>query len=362
MRHNAKETVAVAVSGGVDSLCAMLLLKQAGYKLIALHALLKSTDSAKSCETQNLETICGSLGMPLHVIDLRAAFAEKVVTPFARDYAAGETPNPCTVCNRLIKFGLLADAAFKLGAARFATGHYARLVPNPYENGVLLACAYDQKKDQSYFLARISNTIIPRLLFPCGCMLKTEIRNRVLVAGFEPPVRKESQDVCFSGQNWQSMVQDWIREDAPACQPGDVLLKQQDGSVTKVGRHSGLWKYTNGQRRGLGFPGPSAWHVLEKRLPARELVIGPKHMLGMRSLKAYNPVVFVPPNLWPQNIFVRTRLSQKMQLARVEFVKGSIIALFPEPVFPSASGQTLAVYDGEGRLLAGAVIREIISS
>lgn len=357
-----KEKAAVAVSGGVDSLCAMLLLKRQGYDLIALHALLKETDSADSAEARELERICHDLGASFHIIDLRAAFAEKVLAPFAIDYAAGKTPNPCALCNRRIKFGLLAEAAFGLGANRMATGHYASLVRNPYGDGFLLACAEDQGKDQSYFLARISPTILPRLIFPCARLRKTEIRSLVKAAGLEPPAPEESQDLCFSGSGWHALVQSGMEKDAAACKAGDVLLRQEDGSLKKVGRHTGLWQYTYGQRRGLGFSGPEAWHVLEKRLASRELVIGPKSMLGMTALEAGDFVCFAPPALWPERLFARTRLSQKMQDIRIEFERNAMIARFPEPVFPSAQGQILAVYDEAGRVLAGAIIREIYVS
>ncbi|MDO5484272.1 MAG: ATP-binding protein, partial [Desulfovibrionaceae bacterium] len=153
---------AVAVSGGVDSLCALLLLHRAGHDVMALHGIfLPRAESVTPSPLPGLERACKSLGIPLHVLDLRERFQREVISPFAQAYAAGRTPNPCALCNRAIKFGALLEAALRLGADRLVTGHYAHLSADGS-----LAAAEDQNKDQSYFLSLVPAAALARAHFP----------------------------------------------------------------------------------------------------------------------------------------------------------------------------------------------------
>ena len=213
--------LAVAVSGGVDSLCALLRLREQGHDVLALHglflpdaasfglrpapegpclltaaeALATPLPPASRQAVEGLQTACGQLGIPLHVADMRAVFDREVVTPFVRAYARGRTPNPCALCNRAIKFGALLDAALSLGADRIATGHYARLLDGPA--GPVLAAADDLAKDQSYFLSLVPLERLRRAVFPLARQDKAASIAQVKDAGLAVPVPQESQEICF---------------------------------------------------------------------------------------------------------------------------------------------------------------------
>ena len=213
--------LAVAVSGGVDSLCALLRLREQGHDVLALHglflpdaassglrpapegprlltaaeALAAPLPPASRQAVEGLQTACGQLGIPLHVADMRAVFDREVVTPFVRAYARGRTPNPCALCNRAIKFGALLDAALSLGADRIATGHYARLLDGPA--GPVLAAADDLAKDQSYFLSLVPLERLRRAVFPLARQDKAASIAQVKDAGLAVPVPQESQEICF---------------------------------------------------------------------------------------------------------------------------------------------------------------------
>ncbi|MEG2140737.1 MAG: tRNA 2-thiouridine(34) synthase MnmA, partial [Bilophila sp.] len=167
--------IAVAVSGGADSLYALASLKRTGAEVFALHARFKKTPDAVD-PVPELESRCRELGLVLRVRDMRERFAELIVRPFAESYVKGETPNPCVRCNALIKFGLLLEEARALGADRLATGHYVALVDHP-RYGLALRSGADPAKDQSYFLALTPLTRLQQALFPLGDITKTEVRH-----------------------------------------------------------------------------------------------------------------------------------------------------------------------------------------
>ena len=284
--------LAVAVSGGVDSLCALLRLREQGHDVLALHglflpdaassglrpapegprlltaaeALAAPLPPASRQAVEGLQTACGQLGIPLHVADMRAVFDREVVTPFVRAYARGRTPNPCALCNRAIKFGALLDAALSLGADRIATGHYARLLDGPA--GPVLAAADDLAKDQSYFLYMLGQNALEKAMFPVGHLTKAQVREIAEEAGLANSRKKDSTGVCFIGErHFKPFLQQFL----PA-QPGN--MRTLEGKV--VGRHDGLMYYTLGQRRGLGIGGAGngeRWFVLAKDMEHNELIV-----------------------------------------------------------------------------------------
>jgi tRNA-specific 2-thiouridylase len=265
------KTVAVAMSGGIDSALTAYLLQKEGYRVIGLHA-----DFGFSSEgvLYFLKEITSSLRIPLEVIPLRETFREKVGNYFISEYGRGRTPNPCVVCNPLIKFGVLCEEGRKRGADFFATGHYARLVEDPWGKGLTIARGWDEQKEQSYFLHRVSKENLKYFLFPMGPLKKGRVREMWKDLGFPFPPKGESQDICFlSGMDYRTFL---IREGVQTLtEPGEIV----DGKGKKMGVHQGLIAYTVGQRRGLGIPGPEPYYVLRLDTENNRLVIGPNKEL-----------------------------------------------------------------------------------
>ena len=382
-------TVAVAVSGGVDSLCALVMLQQAGHNVLALHGLF--LPEAELAPPPGLEEACASLGIPLHIADLRPVFQREVLVPFAAAYAEGRTPNPCALCNRAVKFGALLDAAQDLGAHKLATGHYARLVSAPKEEGAtwentaaqrhdanmahlpLLAAAHDTAKDQSYFLSLVPRARLAQAWFPLADQDKTRTREIVTLAGLNVPLPHESQDICFAPASGASSAQDGAGSSAEAYRPflerhwqaaaivppgsGPVFLRNADGAQREIARHKGLWRYTEGQRKGLGIAHSEPLYVLAKDGPANALVVGPRALLGVSRCVTALANVSLAPQYWPEETLVRLRHRQKPAPAKVTLNADGLLEIeFATPQFPSAPGQVAAVYDASGRVLAAGIV------
>jgi tRNA-specific 2-thiouridylase len=248
---NDKPTVIVAMSGGVDSSVAAALLKQQGYQVIGATLRLRpctDEDNAKWCCSRGAEeqsrAVAGVLDIPHYVIDASDVFEMEILRPAWEEYDCGRTPSPCIRCNNRIKFKMLMDLGKKLGAARVATGHYARIKQT--ENGLRLLRGKDPTKDQSYFLFSLPQEYLRAALFPLGDLLKTEVRKLAKKFQFANADRKESQDACFSyGENGFAEALR-IRFNA-VSRPGSVLNMQGE----RIGNHQGIHLYTVGQRKGL---------------------------------------------------------------------------------------------------------------
>ncbi len=208
------------------------------------------------------------------MLDLEAAFEDAVVGSFERGYLGGETPNPCAACNPL-RLAALAGLAGELGLARLVTGHYARLVWHAGEPFV--ARAADRHKDQSYMLWAVPPDVLARLEFPLGELNKTEVRALAAAAGLEAAGEPESQEVCFAVEGYQRFL------DARGTEPGDGDIVDEAGAV--LGRHRGQWRYTVGQRRGLGVSAEYALYVIERRAAENEVVVGGRDRLAVRAAR-----------------------------------------------------------------------------
>ena len=374
--HNSPNiTVAVAVSGGVDSLCALVMLRNAGYQVLALHGIF--LPDAPATPPAGLAEACAALEVPLHVADLRAEFEREVLSPFAAAYSRGRTPNPCAYCNRAIKFGVLLDTALNLGAHKLATGHYARLVdapeatPHAPEQALpLLAAATDAAKDQSYFLSLVPRQRLGRALFPLHGQTKEQTRAIVAAAGLAVPLPSESQDICFAPPVAQAgmsaaeayrpfLERRWQTAGTIAPGPGPVLLRDVLGTQREIGQHKGLWRYTEGQRKGLGIAHTEPLFVLAKDSASNTLVVGPRALLGIRTCVTGPANIALPPHLWPDSLLVRLRHRQRPCAARVQIQDDCLHIQLVEPQYPTAPGQVAAVYDVDGRVLAAGVVEEM---
>lgn len=346
-------TIAVAVSGGVDSLCALLLLKKPGHSLIAIHGLFLPEAGVPA----GLAECCRKLGAEFLVADLRAKFQREVIDYFVLELKSGRTPNPCALCNRAIKFDALLQFALAAGADKFATGHYALLDRASYSVPVLGKCL-DSDKDQAYFLSMVNSRNLENVVFPLGLKTKTITRELVEKEGIAPPSDRESQDFCFQASGLSPK----------AGKPGPILLRTDESiawpveELSKIGQHNGLENYTLGQRKGLHVP----WHVplyVREILPgANALIVSPRQLLEMSGAVLENLNFFVPPQKWPETLFVRMRYRQPLMPAIVDFTGAKPEIRLKQNCLASAPGQIAAIHDSENRILAGGILEKIFFS
>jgi tRNA-specific 2-thiouridylase len=355
--------VAVAVSGGVDSLCALMLVRDQGHETIALHGLfVPQTPRVADDALPGLKAVCEALDVPLHTADMREVFRREVILPFGRSYADGLTPNPCALCNRQVKFGALLDAALALGAEKMATGHYARLeeAPTP-EDSPRLYAAKVTARDQSYFLSLVPAVRLCHALFPLAGRDKPWCATQVARRGLEVPLPSSSRDLCFVKGEGPNALHDhllslWESQGETPPGPGPVLLDDGTGKLRQIGLHRGLWRYTEGQRRGMGLPHAEALHVLAKDTGNNALIVGGKSLLGIRACSTGKANFLCDPARWPDRLFARLRYRRKAAPARVEIRDGCLDIFLETEEFPAAPGQLAVIYDARNRVLAGGII------
>ena len=350
--------IAVAVSGGMDSLCALLALREAGHEVVALHALFVDPPREGGA-VPGLRSLCAKLGIALQVEDLRAAFRREVIAPFVRAHVRARTPNPCALCNRSMKFGALLDAALRpicmggSGADAIATGHYAALKVHPVY-GHTLKAGEDFSKDQSYFLALVSPERLRHCVFPLADKRKDQLRSWLEGQNHAVPVPGESQEICFVPRDDHRAFLQGTGVELPG--PGPVLLRAADGSEREIARHRGLWQYTEGQRKGLGIAWTEPLYVLARDRERNALIVCVKAGLDARERRAEQVNIMTPPEFWPARLFARVRYRQRPAPARVEFVDGVMRIFFETAQQPPAPGQVAVIYDEQGFVLAGGVI------
>ena len=355
---DASGPVAVAVSGGADSLLALVLLREQGRRVLALHGLFLPDRTEPPA---GLARRCEELGASFLALDLRNGFEAAVAAAFAAAYAAGRTPNPCAACNAAVKFGLLLDRASGLGATALATGHYARLTQAAGRPE--LRQGADAAKDQSYFLGLTPGARLVRARLPLGGLTKAEVRAALARRGVETPVPAESQDVCFVPDG---DYRAWLAARGDAL-PGPGPIVDAAGRV--LGRHAGLWRHTVGQRRGLGLAHPEPLYVLAKDAARNALVVGGKNELSASGCLVEDCNFLVPFAEWPTTVLVQTRYRQSARPARARLTEAASVAGglaggdglafdFAEPRERPAPGQLAAAYDEAGRLLGAGLAAE----
>ena len=343
------------MSGGVDSSVAALLLKRAGYDVVGLFMKnWEDDDDDEYCSTrQDLVDAAAAadvIGIELEAVNFAAEYRERVFASFLAEYAAGRTPNPDVLCNAEIKFKAFLDHAMQLGAKRIATGHYAQL--RERDGRVELLRGADAGKDQSYFLHRLNQAQLARVLFPVGHLKKSEVRRIAAEAGLPNHAKKDSTGICFIGER---PFREFLNRYLPKT-PGAMVTP--DGR--RVGEHIGLAFYTIGQRKGIGLGGAGEpWYVADKRMATNELVVvqGHDHPLLLRtSLQGLGASWVLEAPAAGTAHAAKTRYRQAdsaCTLARVE--DGGIAVDFAQPQRAVTPGQSVVLYDGEV-CLGGAVI------
>jgi len=341
-------TVAVAVSGGMDSLLSLVLMKEQGHDVMAVHGHFLPPGPAWKEVADGLTGVCETLGVPFHALDLHEVFDEKVVQPFIAAYQAGRTPNPCAMCNPRMKFGVLFDAVRELGADEISTGHYVRM--DEWNGlGQMLVRGADLSKDQSYFLSLVPLEILRKAHFPLAETYKKDVLVLLDKHGLTPPIPSESQEICFvPNDDYQAYLLD------RTSMPGGGQAVLTDGTV--VGKHNGLWRHTQGQRRGLGIPWKEALYVLDKDVANNRLIVGIKEELESDGCVAGQVNLMADPIDWPEVVQVQTRYRQKAKPSRVTLEDGKLVFRFIEPHVRPTPGQVATIYSEDGAVLAGGVI------
>ena len=339
-----KAKVAVALSGGVDSSVAALLLKKADYEVMGIHMLLWDSPDHQY-QARQAEDICRILDIPYHQIDLQREFESVVVDYFCREYRQGRTPNPCVACNQHIKFGFLLDKTLSLSDDYLATGHYARVEHS--SDGHRLLKASDARKDQSYFLYTLTQEKLGHVLFPLGEYNKDEVKQIARQAGL-PAAAMSSQDICFISQkNYGTFFSQRF-----SITPGDIV----DTLGRKLGQHLGIAFYTIGQRHGLGLASGKPLYIIKIESESNRIVLGHEEELYSQKLTAQKPhwISGKSPQK-PITITTRIRYKSKEAEATVFPRDDSVDVHFAKPQKAVTPGQAIVFYNIDEVLGGGTI-------
>ncbi len=344
-----KSKIAVALSGGIDSLTAAVLLRQREEDLIGLHFRTGFEPYPASQSRAKAEALSGRLAIPVYFEDVSSEFKQIVVDYFISGYRAGLTPNPCVVCNPQIKFGVLLDRARRHGAERLATGHYAAVRRDP-SGRFRLFKGKDAAKDQSYFLFALRQQQLARACFPLSPMTKEEVRRFAAEQRLVPLEKTESQDVCFiSGEEYTAFLE---RFEPGILQPGPIVTP--GGRI--IGEHPGIAAFTIGQRRGIQCPAAAPYYVVGKEPNTRRLVVGHREDLYAAGCRVVQVNWIAPPPEGPRPARIRLRYRSPETPARLVPCRpdSSILDLFFDtPQAAVAPGQAAVFYDRDEVLGGG---------
>lgn len=335
------------MSGGVDSsYCAHLLTTQ-GYEVIGLYLKLHNKEKKHQIYIQNCEQVAKHLNIEFHVIDMQEAFKKNVYENFVQSYKEGLTPNPCALCNPLMKFGLGLQKALELGCEHIATGHYAQI--QEVKGIKRIAKAVDDTKDQSYFLYALPQEAIDRIIFPLGGLLKEDIKKTALeLLPFLGTLQtyKESQEICFVEESYIDILK--LHEQVD----NEGLVRDSSGQI--VGKHKGYMHYTIGKRKGFSVFGSHEPHYVKAINPqTNEIVVGTKDELAVDSVKALNKSL--PEAFKGGEYDVKVRYRSTPIKAQINIQGDYIHAKLSESAYGVANGQALVIYQNDC-VLGGGVI------
>ena len=341
--------VALLMSGGVDSSYCAHLLSSQGYEVIGLYLKLHNKEKKHEVFIQNCQKVAQHLGIAFEVLDLQDEFKRNVYDAFVRSYKEGQTPNPCALCNPLMKFGLGLQKADELGCDYIATGHYAQIKE---VNGIKrIAKAVDDSKDQSYFLYALPQSAIDRIIFPLGAMYKSDVKQTALaLLPFLGTLQtyKESQEICFVEESYIDILRLYENVD------NEGIVRDSKGAA--VGTHKGYMHYTIGKRKGFSVFGSHEPHYVKAIDPQKnEIIVGTKDELAIDSIQALNKSL---PQAFDGGVYdVKVRYRSTPLKARIDIEGEHIRAKLLESAYGVAQGQALVVYQDDC-VLGGGVITQ----
>lgn len=342
----------VAVSGGVDSATALMLLREKGYDVEGVTMIPFGSELVPNFiggETEAAKEMCASLGIPHHAVDMTEPFRRTVIADFINAYANGETPNPCVVCNRFLKFGALADYAFDHGADEYATGHYVRV--KQCGDRRVITRASDPEKDQSYVLWSLTQEQVSRFVAPLGEYTKKEVRELAQSYGLPVASKSDSQDICFIPDgDYRAFLERVVGKND---KKGDFLLS--DGTV--LGKHSGQRCYTIGQRKGLGIAYKEPLYVIGRDMAKNTVILGSNADLFTNRFFVRS-ASFSALDFPSGSINCEARIRYRAPFVRSTLTpigEGRLLVETESPVRAVTPGQSAVFYDGE-TLLGGGII------
>ena len=351
--------IAIAMSGGLDSTYAAIKLKEQGHDIFGITLQMfchqhPADDPESLNQFGEVKELCEKISIPHVLVRAEEFFASTVIQNFCDEYMAGRTPNPCVLCNKEIKFGLLLEEALAKGATHVATGHYASVETEEDTNRILLKRGRDRTKDQSYFLWRLNQYQLGHTLFPLADESKEEVKKKVAQYELNVEDKPESQEICFvPNDDYKTFLKKRYCGD---IQPGDIV--DIDGNV--LGMHKGFPFYTIGQRKGLGISAPQPLYVLDIKPLQNEIVVGEKEKLFHRGLIARecNWVKFESLQK-PMKAKAKVRFNTTEKDCTIYPEGNCIKVIFDTPQMSITPGQSVVLYDGEyvvcGGIIEGAI-------
>ena len=366
------KTIAVAMSGGVDSSTVAAVLRAEGHSVVGLtmqlwnqrrlagHEGMPEAVQGRCCSLDDVydaRRVAQTIGIPYYVVNHEERFEREVVRPFVEDYLSGRTPIPCSLCNNHLKFDQLLIVARQIGADTLATGHYARVEFDETRSRWLLKRPADVAKDQTYFLFGLTQEQLSRTIFPLGGMTKPEVRELARKHGLALAEKPDSQEICFvPGGDYKRFLDAYLAEQGESLPDTSGELVTADGQV--VGEHHGIHNFTIGQRKGLGVATGSPLYVIQIKGAAGQIVVGHSEDLYSRTLRAKRVnLIAVEDVKEPMRVTVKIRHRHEPAPATLEkSTEDELLVTFDEPQRAITPGQAAVFYDGEIVLGGGWIV------